>query len=247
MKRNLVSYMTRRNLFKMGATAVGTGFVTNQLGIGTARSAAAATTQNLTPDSAFNELVAGNKRFASQKTLGANRGVFRLREVAQGQKPFAAILGCADSRVPSEIIFDQGLGDLFVVRVAGNVATSEEIGSLEYGTLVLGAKVLLVLGHERCGAVKAAIDNQPVPGRIGAILEHIQPAVTSTSGQSSDQVASTSTQSSDRLKDTTIANIKNQIAILKSSSVISELIASKKLKIVGGFYDLDTGLMTTVV
>jgi carbonic anhydrase len=247
MKRNLVSYMTRRNLFKMGATAAGTGFVTSQLGIGTARSAAAATTQNLTPDSAFNELVAGNKRFANQKTLGANRGVFRLREVAQGQKPFAAILGCADSRVPSEIIFDQGLGDLFVVRVAGNVATSEEIGSLEYGTLVLGAKVLLVLGHERCGAVKAAIENKPVPGRIGAILEHIQPAVTSTSGQSSDQVASTSAQSSDRLKDTTIANIKNQIAILKSSSVISELIASKKLKIVGGFYDLDTGLMTTVV
>jgi carbonic anhydrase len=246
MKRNLVSYMTRRNLFKMGATAVGTGFVTNQLGIGTARSAAAATTQNLTPDSAFNELVAGNKRFASQKTLGANRGAFRLREVAQGQKPFAAILGCADSRVPSEIIFDQGLGDLFVVRVAGNVATSEEIGSLEYGTLVLGAKVLLVLGHEKCGAVKAAIDNQPVPGRIGAILEHIQPAVASTA-QSSDRAARTATQSSDRLKDTTIANIKNQIAILKSSSVISELVASKKLKIVGGFYDLDTGLMTTVV
>jgi carbonic anhydrase len=248
MKRNLVSYMTRRNLFKMGSTAVGTGFVTNQLGIGTARSAAAATNRNLTPDSAFNELVAGNKRFASQKTLGANRGTFRLREVAQGQKPFAAILGCADSRVPSEIIFDQGLGDLFVVRVAGNVATSEEIGSLEYGTLVLGAKVLLVLGHEKCGAVKAAIDNQPVPGRIGAILEHIQPAVASTA-QSSDRlaVASTSTQSSDRLKDTTIANIKNQIAILKSSSVISELVASKKLKIVGGFYDLDTGLMTTVV
>jgi carbonic anhydrase len=246
MKRNLVSYMTRRNLFKMGATAVGTGFVTNQLGIGTARSAAAATTRNLTPDGAFNELVAGNKRFASQKTLGANRGTFRLREVAQGQKPFAAILGCADSRVPSEIIFDQGLGDLFVVRVAGNVATSEEIGSLEYGTLVLGAKVLLVLGHEKCGAVKAAIDNQPVPGRIGAILEHIQPAVASTA-QFSDQAARTATQSSDRLKDTTIANIKNQIAILKSSSVISELVASKKLKIVGGFYDLDTGLMTTVV
>jgi carbonic anhydrase len=236
MKRNLVSYMTRRNLFKMGATAVGTGFVTNQLGIGTARSAAAAITQNLTPDSAFNELVAGNKRFASQKTLGANRGTFRLREVAQGQKPFAAILGCADSRVPSEIIFDQGLGDLFVVRVAGNVATSEEIGSLEYGTLVLGAKVLLVLGHEKCGAVKAAVDGKPVPGRIGSILEHIQPAV-----------ASTSARSSDRLKDATIANIKNQIAILKNSSVIAELVATNKLKIVGGFYDLDTGLITTVV
>jgi carbonic anhydrase len=124
---------------------------------------------------------------------------------------------------------------LFVVRVAGNVATPEEIGSLEYGTLVLGAKILLVLGHERCGAVKAAIDNKPVPGQIGAILEQIQPAVASTSKQSPDQ-----------LKDATIANIKNQIAILKNSPVVADLIKSKKLKIVGGFYDLDTGLVTQV-
>jgi carbonic anhydrase len=235
MKGKIVSYLTRRNLFKLGATAVGTGFVTSQLGIGTSQSIAATNTQNLTPESAFNELVQGNKRFATQKNKGANRGIYRLREVAQGQKPFAAILGCADSRVPSEIIFDQGLGDLFVVRVAGNVATPEEIGSLEYGTLVLGAKVLLVLGHERCGAVKAAIDNKPVPGKIGAILEQIQPAV-----------ASTSKRSPDELKDATIANIKNQIAILKNSSVIADLIKTKKLQIVGGFYDLDTGLMTPV-
>jgi carbonic anhydrase len=234
MKGKVISYITRRNLFKLGATAVGTGFVTSQLGIGASQSTAA-TTQNFTPDNAFDELIQGNKRFASQKTKAANRGVFRLREVAQGQKPFAAILGCADSRVPSEIIFEQGLGDLFVVRVAGNIATPEEIGSLEYGTLVLGAKVLLVLGHERCGAVKAAIDNKPVPGKIGAILEQIQPAVASTSKQSPDQ-----------LKDATIANVKNQIAILKSSSVIADLIKSNKLKIVGGFYDLDTGLMTQV-
>jgi carbonic anhydrase len=234
MKGKVISYITRRNLFKLGATAVGTGFVTSQLGIGAAPSTAA--TQSLTPDSAFNELLQGNKRFANQKTQGANRGIFRLREVAKGQKPFAAILGCADSRVPAEIIFDQGLGDLFVVRVAGNIATPEEIGSLEYGTLVLGAKVLLVLGHERCGAVKAAIDNKPVPGKIGAILNHIQPAV-----------ASTSPQSLDRLRDATISNVKNQIAILKNSPVIADLIKSKKLKIVGGFYDLDTGLMTQVV
>jgi carbonic anhydrase len=236
MKGKVISYVTRRNLFKFGAAAVGTSFITNQLGIGASPSTAATSTRNLTPDNAFNELIQGNKRFASQKTKGANRGVFRLREVAQGQKPFAAILGCADSRVPAEIIFDQGLGDLFVVRVAGNVATPEEIGSLEFGTLVLGAKVLLVLGHERCGAVKAAIDNKPVPGKIDAILDQIQPAV-----------ASTSKQSLDRLRDATIDNIKNQIAILKSSSVIADLIKSNKLKIVGGFYDLDTGLMTQVV
>jgi carbonic anhydrase len=235
MKGKVVSYLTRRNLFKLGATAVGTGFVTSQLGIGTSQSIAATNTANLSPDNALNELVQGNKRFATQKPKAANRGIYRLREVAQSQKPFAAILGCADSRVPSEIIFDQGLGDLFVVRVAGNIATPEEIGSLEFGTLVLGAKVLMVLGHERCGAVKAAIDNKPVPGKIGAILEQIQPAVAATSKQSPDQ-----------LKDTTIANIKNQIAILKNSSVIADLIKTKKLKIVGGFYDLDTGLVTQV-
>jgi carbonic anhydrase len=235
MKGKVISYVTRRNLFKFGAAAVGTSFITNQLGIGASPSTAA-TTRNLTPDNAFNELIQGNKRFANQKTKGANRGVFRLREVAQGQKPFAAILGCADSRVPAEIIFDQGLGDLFVVRVAGNVATPEEIGSLEFGTLVLGAKVLLVLGHERCGAVKAAIDNKPVPGKISAILDQIQPAV-----------ANTSKQSPDRLRDATIDNIKNQISILKSSSVIADLLKSNKLKIVGGFYDLDTGLMKQVV
>ncbi len=234
MKGKIISYITRRNLFKLGATAVGTGFVTSQLGIGGSQSTAA-TSQNLTPDGAFNELLQGNKRFASQKTKAANRGVFRLREVAQGQQPFAAILGCADSRVPAEIIFDQGLGDLFVVRVAGNVATPEEIGSLEFGTLVLGAKVLMVLGHERCGAVKAAIDDKPVPGKIGAILDQIKPAVITTSKNSPD-----------RLKEATIANIKMQIATLKSSPVIADLINAKKLKIVGGFYDLDTGLITRV-
>jgi carbonic anhydrase len=234
MKKKVISYITRRNLFKVGA-AMGTGLFTSQLGIGVQKSNAAIVLEGLTPEKALNELLLGNKRFASQRNQGPNRGIFRLREVAQGQKPFAAILGCADSRVPAEIIFDQGLGDLFVVRVAGNVATPEEIGSLEYGTLVLGAKILLVLGHERCGAVKAAIDNKPVPGQIGAILEQIQPAVASTSKQSPDQ-----------LKDATIANIKNQIAILKNSPVVADLIKSKKLKIVGGFYDLDTGLVTQV-
>jgi carbonic anhydrase len=234
MKTKVISYITRRNLFKISA-AVGTGLFTSQLGIDTQKSNAATGLENLTPQKALDELLLGNKRFAGQKNKGLNRGIFRLREVAKGQKPFAAILGCADSRVPVEIIFDQGLGDLFVVRVAGNVATPEEIGSLEFGTLVLGAKVLLVLGHEKCGAVQAAIDNKPVPGSIGAILDHINPAVTSTSKQSPD-----------RLRDATINNIKNQIAILKTSPVVADLIKSNKLKIVGGFYDLDTGLVTKI-
>jgi carbonic anhydrase len=235
MKKNIVKYISRRNLFKFGATAVGTGLVTSKLGVDLFDAPAATAKQSLTPALAIDELLQGNKRFSTQKTKQPNRGAFRLREVAAGQKPFAAILGCADSRVPAEIVFDQGLGDLFVVRVAGNVATPEEIGSLEYGTLVLGAKVILVLGHERCGAVKAAIENKPVPGQIGSILKRIKPIVVASN-----------TQSEDLLKATTIANVKNQIAILKSSPVITELIRSGQLKIVGGYYDLDTGLVAQV-
>jgi carbonic anhydrase len=137
--------------------------------------------------------------------------------------------------VPAEIVFDQGLGDLFVVRVAGNVATAEEIGSLEFGTAVLGAKSILVLGHTACGAVKAAIDDKPVPGKIGSVLAQIKPAALSAKGKSGDT-----------LVNATIANVKNQMAALKSSSVIGDLIKQGKVKVVGGVYDLETGLVTQV-
>jgi carbonic anhydrase len=222
-------------LFKFGAIAVGTGLITSKLGIDLFDAPAANAKQRLTPDLAMDELLQGNKRFAQQKMNQNNRGVFRLREVAGSQNPFAAILGCADSRVPAEIIFDQGLGDLFVVRVAGNVATPEEVGSLEYGTLVLGAKVILVLGHERCGAVQAAIANQPVPGQIGSILQNIKPVVIAGKKEQGDLVTATA-----------IANVKNQMAILNYSPVVTDLIKSGKLKIMGGFYDLDTGIVTRV-
>ncbi len=170
MKGKVIDYISRRNLFKISA-AVGTGIITTKLGVDLFDAPAANAKQQLTPDAAVEELIQGNKRFATQKTKQPNRGSFRLREVAKGQKPFAAILGCADSRVPAEIVFDQGLGDLFVVRVAGNVATPEEIGSLEFGTAVLGTKAILVLGHTACGAVKATLEDKPVPGKIGSILE----------------------------------------------------------------------------
>jgi carbonic anhydrase len=235
MKGKVINYISRRNLFKFGATAVGTGLVTSKLGIDLLDAPIANAKQNLTPDNAIEQLMQGNQRFASQKTKQPNRGSFRLREVAKGQNPFAAILGCADSRVPAEIVFDQGLGDLFVVRVAGNVATSEEIGSLEFGTLVLGSKAILVLGHSSCGAVKATIDNKPVPGKIGSIIDRIKPALAASKGESGDA-----------LKNVTIANIKAQIAVLKTSPVIADLIKTGKLKIIGGFYDLDTGIVTPV-
>lgn len=154
----------------------------------------------------------------------------RIQEVAQGQAPFAAILSCADSRVPSEIIFDQGFGDLFVVRNAGNVATPEEIGSLEFGTLVLGAKVLMVIGHKNCGAVKATIDGNAVPGQIASILDTIKPAI----------------QTNQTLEENIISNVKLGMGRLQASPVISQLIKDGKLKIVGGYYDLDTGMVKVV-
>ena len=106
-------------------------------------------TPDSTPDEVLSFLYAGNERFAKGAPLARNRNIERVQQVAKEQKPFAAFLGCADSRVPIEILFDQGFGDLFVTRIAGNVASSENVGSLEFGTLVLGAKVLYVLGHTR--------------------------------------------------------------------------------------------------
>ena len=228
--------ISRRNLFKYGVSAVGSGVVGVGLGENLLGVASPAIKQSVTPDTAINLLYQGNKRFSKQKLKNPNRSNFRLREIAKGQKPFAAVLGCADSRVPVEILFDQGLGDLFVVRVAGNVATPEEIGSLEYGSLVLGTGIILVLGHERCGAVIATIDDKPVPGKIGSILEKIKPAVTASVNESGD-----------RIKNAIVANIKNQIVELKTSPVLTDLIKAGKLKIVGGYYDLDTGVVIPVV
>lgn len=124
----------------------------------------------LDPAAALEFLYEGNRRFAAGSSLEPNRNLSRLREIADVQTPFAAFLGCADSRVPVEIIFDQGFGDLFVTRIAGNVATSENIGSLEFGTQVLGAKVLFVLGHTNCGAVAATTKREPVPGQISSLF-----------------------------------------------------------------------------
>jgi carbonic anhydrase len=189
----------------------------------------------MTPDQALRRLMEGNQRFIKGKRENPNQNRTRLTEVAKSQKPFASILSCADSRVPSEIIFDQGFGDMFVCRVAGNIATPEEIGSLEFGSLVLGTKVILVMGHERCGAVDATIKGAQVPGKIATLLDAIKPAVERAKGQAGDQLANTCK-----------ANVLLQIEKLKSSSVISQLIEQGKLKVVGGYYDLDTGEVSLV-
>jgi carbonic anhydrase len=141
------------------------------------------------------------------------------------------VLSCADSRVPVEIVFDQGFGDVFVCRAAGNIVTPELIGSLEFGTAVLGAKALVVLGHTHCGAVKATIAGQAVPGQISTLYRHIRPAV--------DRSATR------ELEDVARHNVRIQAELLRTSSpVIAQLIAEEKLVVAGGFYDLETGRVT---
>ena len=185
-----------------------------------------------TPEEAMKLLVDGNRRFAEGLSLSSNRDMTRVREVANGQKPFAAFLGCADSRVPIEIVFDQGFGDLFVTRIAGNVASSENIGSLEFGTKILGAKVLYVLGHTSCGAVSATMKGDEVPGQISGLFQHIRPAVKVAGGDLNRAISE---------------NVRNQAILLaEASPTISKLVQRKELIVAGGVYDLSTGLVTPV-
>lgn len=191
--------------------------------------------QPVSPDAALQRILEGNKRFVAERRQNLQTRS-RLQQTAVAQYPFAAILSCADSRVPSEIVMDQGLGDLFVARVAGNVATESCIGSLEFASAVLGTQLIMVIGHERCGAVAAAVKGDPLPGRIGIFVEQIKPAVRLVQGKAGDPV-----------DNAVVANIKYQVNTLKeTSSILSSLIAEGKLKIVGARYDLDTGELAVV-
>ena len=227
--------LSRRNSLKFVAGAIGTGILAARAGaeLAAPEPVIAETATDLTPAAALQRLMDGNQRFVERRRQNPNQDLARVSEVAQTQRPYAAILGCADSRFPSEIIFDQGIGDLFVCRVAGNVATPEEIGSLEFGTAVLGAKILLVVAHERCGAVKATIEGNSVPGQIGSLLDAIKPAVESTKNKPGD-----------RLENACKANAVLQARRLKDSPVISGLIAQNKLDVRAAYYDLDTGTVT---
>lgn len=186
---------------------------------------------NLTPDEALKALLDGNQRYIDGRFKSFDQDKQILRDhTVEKQEPFAAVLSCADSRVPIEIIFDESIGHIFVTRVAGNIATPEIIGSLEFGAAVLGTKVILVLGHAGCGAVKAAIANGPVPGQISSLFPALRPAVD---------------QAGPDLVATTKANASIQAALLsKASPVLAPMVKEGKLKIVGGYYDLGTGKVT---
>lgn len=185
---------------------------------------------DMSPEEAISKLIEGNKRFVRQKSRNPNQDRLRLVQLTDAQSPFACILTCSDSRVVPEIVFDRGLGDLFVVRDAGNIATSGEIGSLEYGTLILGAKAIIVMGHTNCGAVKAAMKLESFPGFIGTIINEILPAVQISRNQSGDQLHNAIT-----------ANVMLQKQKIKTSPIISKLTQANKIKVVGAYYHLQTG------
>lgn len=190
--------------------------------------------QPVNPDAALKSLLEGNKRFVDGKRQNPHQSRLRLLETAVAQHPFASILGCADSRVPAEIVFDQGLGDLFVVRLAGNVASQTAIGSLEFATAVLGTQLIVVLGHSKCGAVQAAIKDEPLPGRMSVFVEEIKPAVEEVRAKPGDLQMNA-----------VEANVRYQVERLhQGSTILSKLIRQDKLKIVGGRYDLATGKVT---
>ncbi|MEG3954637.1 carbonic anhydrase [Microcoleus sp. herbarium2] len=227
--------LSRRNSLKFVAGAIGTGILAARAGAELAAPEPAIAQNNVTPQQALQMLIDGNQRFVNNMRQNPNQTIARVTQVAPSQAPFAAILGCADSRFPAEILFDRGIGDIFVCRVAGNVTTPEEKGSLEFGTLVLGAKVLMVVGHENCGAVKAAIEGGELPGQIGSLTKAIKPAVESSKNQPGDKVVNAVKE-----------NIKLQASRLKDSPVISGLIQEGKLLVVGGYYDLDTAAVQII-
>lgn len=176
-----------------------------------------------TPSEALQRLIDGNKRYAQDKSLHADHSADRRNTLLQGQTPFAAIVSCSDSRVTPEVIFDQGVGDLFVVRVAGNVVGPIELDSIDFAAKVLGSSIILVLGHESCGAVKAVIEKNTAD--IQQVAALIQPAVKKITN----------------LETAIQANVQYTVAHLKKSPLLKKLIEEKKLECVGAYYSIKTG------
>ncbi len=221
--------ISRRNLMlRAGAGMLAASFAPALL---QAQAANAEAISGITPDGALQKLMEGNQRYIQQKRTFPDQARSRVVEVAQGQHPFATILACSDSRVAPEIIFDQGLGDLFDIRIAGNFIDDVVLGNMEYAALELGVPLLVILGHERCGAVKAALDGKAVPGHISTLVAAIKPAVDATKNREGDA-----------WDNAVRANVKMNVNKLKSSSpILAAAVKAGQLKVVGARYDLDSG------
>lgn len=190
----------------------------------------------ITPDQALDLLKKGNQRFV--QNLRFNRNLLQqVNETADGQYPFASILSCIDSRTPAELIFDQGLGDIFSIRIAGNIVNEDIIGSLEFACKIAGSKLIVVLGHTNCGAIKGACDNAQL-GHLTQLLHKITPAIEEEHSFKEDRNGANLAYVNEVAK----INVKNSIqAILHSSSIINDLVAKKTIKIIGCLYDVASG------
>lgn len=188
--------------------------------------------KSVLPDDALKLLKEGNDRFIKGKSIKPNQDLTRIKQVASGQSPFATIIGCSDSRVPNEIIFDQGVGDLFIVRTAGQVSTYASWGSIEFAEEVLGTKLIVVLGHTQCGAVHAAVKLPEVPGHIVTLINAIKPAVETARKNNPGDLLDASIRE----------NIRNQVEQLRNlEPVLAKRVREGSIKIVGALYHLDTG------
>lgn len=199
---------------------------------------AAATVDN--PEAALTQLIEGNARYVANQPRERDFSSGRASR-AQGQAPFAAILGCADSRIAPELAFDQGPGDLFVVRVAGNFVTPDGLGSLEFGPAVLGTKLIMVLGHSSCGAVNATVaalqKGNELPGHIAQLVTAMKPGIEPAVRQSGDDLEQRAV----------IANVRHNVEVLKQAKpILADMVAKNAIRVVGGVYDLATGKVNLV-
>lgn len=193
----------------------------------------------LTPQAIIQGLKEGNERYVNNNLTPRDYQA-QVKAAAKGQYPEAIIISCVDSRVPVENVFDKGVGDIFVARVAGNFVNEDILGSSEFATAVAGSKVVVIMGHEACGAVKAAIDGVEM-GNITAMLDKIEPAIEMTAGYQGDR----STANNDYVTEVVNNNVVNTIAEMrKNSPIIAELERNGEVVIAGAFYDLDTGKVT---
>jgi carbonic anhydrase len=190
--------------------------------------AADPTTPSVTPDEALSRLKAGNERFADSKESTSKPLAARRAETAKEQHPFAIVVACADSRSAPEIVFDQNIGDLFVIRTAGNLVDDYALGSIEYAVDHLGTRLIVVLGHERCGAVTAALGGGSAPGHINSLVRDIQPAVAASKGKEGDALTNAIHENDAKVADK-----------IRKQAQLGELAA--QVRVVEGYYDLDTG------
>ncbi|MBW4485756.1 MAG: carbonic anhydrase [Tildeniella torsiva UHER 1998/13D] len=225
----------RRRVLTLGGGLLGLAVLGPSLWPTRAAAAASLVPSSLSPEEALKRLMDGNQRFTGHHLEHPDQSEERVLELTQSQHPFATVLSCADSRVTAEIIFDQGLGDIFDVRVAGNIATPETVGSIEYAVELLETPLLMVLGHERCGAVTAAVANEPLPGDIGTFVQAILPAVNQVKGMPGDAV-----------DNAVSANVRYQVEQVLRSPLVRDRQRSGQLQVVGARYDLDTGAVTLV-